>query len=360
MKEQLKDFLRLEGYMALGSNLPEFMVFLKKEYRHTEVIFVIELEDNTTCTQERYKSVWDSAYRLLQEKGLVEMHILTIVIAGNLEHAFDMCSNDKYAWIICRNPNRLVIEENKVADFYGLKNKLEVFLKSPEAATQTILDIEKGIEKELQRRKRLAIKTIYVPWVAYILCAINIVVWIVCTDTGNLLYNMGELSLSAVSENNQWYRLITCMFLHGNFMHLCSNMLILYLLGNLLEKRLGHWAFLIYYLTGGIFASCISLITKYNMSLEVPSIGASGAIYTLFVMAWILEFTQVNWKNLRGATVMRLLVIVLLVIINIYTDMQMGNVDYYAHLGGMFAGLIFGISHCIFTWKRKKEMGNEG
>ena len=57
MKEQLKAFLTLEGYTAVVSNLPEFLVFLKKEYRHVSVIYIMDVDKENFYTQERYDSV---------------------------------------------------------------------------------------------------------------------------------------------------------------------------------------------------------------------------------------------------------------------------------------------------------------
>jgi membrane associated rhomboid family serine protease len=70
--------------------------------------------------------------------------------------------------------------------------------------------------------------------------------------------------------------LVTCMFLHGGFMHLFGNMLFLWIYGDNVERRLGPFAFLVAYLLTGMAATLTHafLFASSNM----PLVGASGAI----------------------------------------------------------------------------------
>ncbi len=70
--------------------------------------------------------------------------------------------------------------------------------------------------------------------------------------------------------------LLSSQFLHGNIFHLVGNMWFLYLFGNNVEYKLGHWKFLFFYLICGIFSGLAQVITA-PMS-ELPMVGASGAI----------------------------------------------------------------------------------
>lgn len=47
------------------------------------------------------------------------------------------------------------------------------------------------------------------------------------------------------------YRLLSSMFLHGDLLHLASNMLFLWVFGDNIEDRMGHGKFLLFYLAGG-------------------------------------------------------------------------------------------------------------
>ena len=75
----------------------------------------------------------------------------------------------------------------------------------------------------------------------------------------------------------QWWRLLTCVFLHGGLLHIAFNMWCLWNLGRLAESVYGHWTFGAVYLIAGLGASLGSLI--WHSSKPVPSVGASGAIF---------------------------------------------------------------------------------
>ena len=70
--------------------------------------------------------------------------------------------------------------------------------------------------------------------------------------------------------------LLSCMFLHGGVMHLFGNMLFLWIYGDNVERRLGAFPFLLWYLITGIAATLAhSLVFS---SSDIPLVGASGAI----------------------------------------------------------------------------------
>ncbi len=75
---------------------------------------------------------------------------------------------------------------------------------------------------------------------------------------------------------NDYLPFLTNMFLHGGWIHIISNMWVLYLFGDNVEDRMGHWRFLIFYLLIGLSANIIHFI--FNIHSTIPTIGASGAI----------------------------------------------------------------------------------
>ena len=73
-----------------------------------------------------------------------------------------------------------------------------------------------------------------------------------------------------------WLTLLTCIFLHGGWMHFLGNMWFLFIFGDNVEDRLGHAGYLAFYLGTGIAASLTHLLTGPDS--VIPTIGASGAI----------------------------------------------------------------------------------
>ena len=64
------------------------------------------------------------------------------------------------------------------------------------------------------------------PIVSGILVAANVIVYLICTFTGNLLYNIGELDAAAVLLRREYGRIIYSMFLTAGIDHLFNNMVI--------------------------------------------------------------------------------------------------------------------------------------
>jgi len=73
-----------------------------------------------------------------------------------------------------------------------------------------------------------------------------------------------------------WLTLLTCMFLHGGFMHFVGNMWFLHIFGDNVEDRFGHLGYAVLYVGTGIVAGLSHLVS--NVLSPIPTIGASGAI----------------------------------------------------------------------------------
>ena len=81
---------------------------------------------------------------------------------------------------------------------------------------------------------------------------------------------------AAESALPAWMTLLTCIFLHGGWMHFLGNMWFLHIFGDNVEDRFGHVGYLVFYLAGGVAASLAHLLSGPNSTM--PTIGASGAI----------------------------------------------------------------------------------
>ncbi len=73
--------------------------------------------------------------------------------------------------------------------------------------------------------------------------------------------------------------LLTSMFMHGGIAHLLGNMWFLWIFGDNVEDRMGHFRYLVFYLLTGLIASLCHVAMNLNgPSSLIPSLGASGAI----------------------------------------------------------------------------------
>jgi len=156
-----------------------------------------------------------------------------------------------------------------------------------------------------------------------------------------------------VTPFSVYITLFTSMFMHGGIAHIGGNMLFLWIFGDNIEDRLGHFRYVVFYLVCGVIASLAHVFATAafaadQSSLMVPSLGASGAISGVLGAYLVLHPT-------RRVTVIlfRFLTDVpAYVAIGIWFGFQLisglgmlgggsqqGGVAYAAHVGGFVAGL---------------------
>lgn len=188
------------------------------------------------------------------------------------------------------------------------------------------------------------------PIVSGILVAANVIVYLICTFTGNLLYNIGELDAAAVLLRREYGRIIYSMFLHVGIDHLFNNMVILFFLGAMIEKATGHIQFLLIYLLSGIGANICSLLYKVMTMDSMASVGASGAIFGLdgVLLAWIL----LDRQAMPDVTPRRVL---LMIVLSLYSGFTAHNIDNAAHVGGLLTGFAAGALLCALRRRKRNR-----
>lgn len=144
--------------------------------------------------------------------------------------------------------------------------------------------------------------------------------------------NFGPLTVSG-----QWWRLLTCVFVHGGLLHIGFNMWCLWSLGRLAESVYGHWTFAAVYLIAGLAASLTSLI----WNSVVLSVGASGAIFGI-AGALIASFYLGEFSLPRAALSGTLRSVVVFVGYNLFFGAVIARTDNAAHIGGLLMGLLLG------------------
>ena len=188
------------------------------------------------------------------------------------------------------------------------------------------------------------------PIVSGILVAVNVIVYLICTFTGNLLYNIGELDATAVLLRGEYGRIIYSMFLHAGTDHLFNNMVILFFLGAMIEKVTGHIQLLLIYLLSGIGANICSLLYKVMTMDSMASVGASGAIFGLdgVLLAWIL----LDRQAMPDVTPRRVL---LMIVLSLYSGFTAHNIDNAAHVGGLLTGFAAGALLCALRRRKRNR-----
>lgn len=133
------------------------------------------------------------------------------------------------------------------------------------------------------------------------------------------------------------WTLITSIFLHGSLAHLMLNGFALALFGSILENIIGSKKFLFLFFISGIFANIPSIIF-YNSSL-----GASGAIFGIMGCLVVLRPKMTIWMNFMPVPMWLAAIIwALQDVFGIFVPSYNPGIANFAHLGGLFFGLIYG------------------
>ena len=174
--------------------------------------------------------------------------------------------------------------------------------------------------------------------VTQILIGINVIVFIAQALSGGgfasggrgSLMLHGELYGPFVAYKHEYYRLVTSGFMHAGFFHLFMNMIFIWILGQMLEPRLGSARFLMLYMVSLLCGSMGAMLIEPM----VPVVGASGAAFGLLGAALVMHLRE--GLDLRDSPLMPVLVI------NLVITFVVPGIAIGAHVGGVVGGFIAG------------------
>jgi len=133
------------------------------------------------------------------------------------------------------------------------------------------------------------------PVVTVLLIVANCLVFLMELSLGPHARNQFVLVYGLVPDRMVLRSLVTCIFLHGGWMHLIGNMWFLWVFGNNIEDALGHFQYLVFYLLCGVAAGLAHVVA--NLNSPVPTIGASGAIAGV-MGAYLVKFPRARITTL--------------------------------------------------------------
>ena len=162
------------------------------------------------------------------------------------------------------------------------------------------------------------------------------------TYTKIIISNQGYASLLDANktflEDNEWWRIITPIFIHFSFAHLAFNCLWIYILGEKIENTDGSLVFIILV----TFSAILSNSFQYFWTESSLFGGLSGVIYGLIGFCMILEFeSSYDRYQLPPGLYMFMLVWLIMGFVGILDLFGFGSVANFAHLGGLISGVIF-------------------
>lgn len=194
------------------------------------------------------------------------------------------------------------------------------------------------------------------PIFSWIFIGINVLVFIYQSTLGadgqEFVYAFGCIP-AEIEAGEDYYTLLTSMFLHGSWMHLIGNMLYMYIFSDNIEASIGNGPFVIFYLLGGLAAGLCHIY--FNSGSAVPAVGASGALSAV-MGAYIVMFPK---SNIKGYLFFFRLSVPAFLFLGFWFYQQSsagyaslgdtsGGIAWWAHIGGFVFGVICGF--LFRTW----------
>lgn len=179
---------------------------------------------------------------------------------------------------------------------------------------------------------------------------INIAVFLILTVLGNtedavFMLGHGAAYEPLITQNHEFYRILTSIFLHFGITHLLNNMVLLGALGWNLEMEIGKIKFLIIYLFSGIGGNLFSLWHDISAGEAAVSAGASGAIFGLMgALVYVVAVNRGRLGRLSGRGML------IMVALSLYFGLTSSGVDNSAHIGGLICGFLL----AALLYRKKK------
>lgn len=195
------------------------------------------------------------------------------------------------------------------------------------------------------------------PIVNYVLIALNLAVFGFELSLGRsldqYLYTHAVIPAEVVSVGltaEQIVKMTATMFFHGGWLHLLSNMLYLWIFGDNVEDRMGHFKYLVFYLVTGYLATFAHIF--FHPQSNIPLVGASGAIAGV-LGAYLILFPRARVLTLVFIFIfIQVIPIPAVVFLGFWFILQLlsgtaamanqaaQSVAFWAHAGGFMAGML--------------------
>lgn len=200
-----------------------------------------------------------------------------------------------------------------------------------------------------QPRQKAAANTL--PLAVWVFAAVNIVFFLIVELTGGSenLQNMvrwGAVYGPRIVDRHEYWRFLAAAFLHFGIAHISNNMLVLFVLGQQLEKVLGHLKFIVLYLFSAVAANVLAFFIQFSEMEYRISAGASGAI---FAVSGGLLWAAIRNRGRAGTLAIRQILI--FTALSMLYGLTGEDVDNTVHVMGFVVGFLV----CMLLYRPKAE-----
>jgi len=348
VKDSLDKLLIDNQFHRFKSNIPYITLYEQYNKEHVSLIQIFDFRETDPITVTAFNSYRENAIEFAKKQDRGDVFLLTILITEYVEDCKKYVIDDNYVWIIDSDINRLFVYERQIGDYCGLRRQIEALCikrggsRSPSSYREKL---------QAQKNRNFVEREFTV--VNSLLVCINVVIFIILSWKGSTLdieymLDHGVMYVPKILMDGEYYRFITCTFLHFGFQHLIGNMVVLLFIGDNVERNVGWFKYILLYLGAGLSGSAGSFLYAYYLNQGIVSAGASGAIYG--VMGALLWLVIRNKGRLEDMTIMRVCVMISYAV---YSGFTSENIDMAAHLFGFVGGFIL----AMLLYRKEKKVG---
>ncbi|MCD7826823.1 MAG: rhomboid family intramembrane serine protease [Clostridiaceae bacterium] len=328
MYQKVLSVLRQYLYEDIALNVSGVHLALRQEGETGYAVVTLDETAGVKLSLEQFYHISEQFREFLRKRNCSRSYFLYILITEDDSSMSRLFHHYEGVWRICPQEGRVMPYENTDAMFGILLMPLERAFELP----------VRRADAGMGNPKR---KT-WLPYCTIGVILLNVLIFLYTEYfsgiSGDWLMDSGALSWWSVLQDGQWYRLVTCMFLHSGIDHIFNNMLMLAVIGYYLERQLGSVLYGILYFASGILAGCTSMVYNMIQNEYVASAGASGAI---FGTVGAMLFVVIYYRGKTGEyTVGK---VAFMALFSLYGGLTSQGVDNAAHIGGFISGFILAV-----------------
>ena len=217
------------------------------------------------------------------------------------------------------------------------------FFKLTDDMNQKTIKNEKKLAKIFSQKK---------PVLTYLLIVINVMMFMFQFVFPGLKSALCNNYIGV--QKGQIYRLFTCMFLHGDIIHLLCNMFALYTVGPQVERYYGKRRFAFIYFISGVLGSLFSSVFMSEfVAQNGGGVGASGAIFGLVTsVGYFSYYYRATLQDTLKNSITPVLAS------NLLLSLMVPQIGFAGHIGGLIGGLLTSMAIGIGDKGRKSDQIN--
>ena len=341
------------GYVVFPTGYPDIKEYVKDENSCVNILQVVDVKADTTLDNSQLVKQAEDLRSTVHNK---DVHVMSLIFFEDIAKARTVSGDEYMCWLIDKQSYKLIIDEDRIEDFYGLKDILTSWLRETDelmrsgdmhAINEKLMTREEREVYEEKSRKKPAPVAVTLVIVNTLIFLTSVIIGNVAANGDNPFIAAGRMDFDLVT-NGDYYRFLSAVFLHAGAQHLISNMILLYFMGEMVENKTGSVRFAIIYILSGILGNVVSYSYELLSGARYSSVGASGAVYG--IMGALLYLVLKKTKGLN-IPIQRM---ILLLAYCIYSSFVTSYIDYAAHLGGLIFGFLTAFILCARGLSKKE------